>query len=53
MKTTMALICTVCGSECDEFDADGECIHEDCADACGDGAPDVDPDDEEEGDDAE
>lgn len=27
--------CAVCGEPCSDFAADGECVHQDCDDACG------------------
>ena len=42
IKTT----CAICGDVCDEFAEDGECVHGECDDASGAGAPEI-------GDDAE
>jgi hypothetical protein len=35
--------CAVCGGPCDEYAADGECVHRECDDASGAGAPEVMP----------
>ncbi len=47
MKTGEMGKCAICDQPCNEYASDGECVHEDCDDACGAGAPPIEVTEEE------